>query len=224
MNNTYSEGYDDPFDEIDDINDDDIFNEEEEFEVEKEEKEEVVVTEKKAKKPTKDSLADLPKELRVVASTRGKYYLTNHELLPEVIHAKEVGYITDKLARMLMLLADRYSRKANFIGYSYREDMVASSIVNLCQNAMKFDPKKSLNPFAFYTTAIHNSFLQYMMDEKKQHYIRDTLLLDSGKDPSSNFRDSIVRKRLKGKKPTKKQEKIKKAVEQKDLSESFLEF
>lgn len=130
---------------------------------------------------------ELPASVTAVSSGKGKYYLTNQDLLPAVIDAKAKGIITDKLAKMLMLLTDRYSRRSNFIGYSFRSDMVSSALVNLCQNALKFDPERSNNPFAFYTTAIHNSFLQYMSDEKKHRFIRDSLLVDQGSDPSHSF-------------------------------------
>jgi DNA-directed RNA polymerase specialized sigma subunit len=119
-----------------------------------------------------------------------KYYLTNADLLPAVLDAKKHGKMTDKLARMLMLLTEKYSLKSNWAGYSFREDMVSAALINLCQNALKFDPAKSSNPFAFYTTAIRNSFLQYMIDEKKQRYIRDTLLVEAGQDASYSFMES----------------------------------
>jgi DNA-directed RNA polymerase specialized sigma subunit len=148
--------------------------------------------------PLKSTFADDTKKLKAgdsvpvvpVKKRVAKYYLTNADLLPAVLEAKQVGKITDKLARMLMLLTDRYSRKANFNGYSFREDMVSAALINLCQNALKFNPEKSSNPFAFYTTAIKNSFLQFMLDEKKQRYIRDTLLVESGHNASHSFMDS----------------------------------
>jgi DNA-directed RNA polymerase specialized sigma24 family protein len=135
--------------------------------------------------PTAKELSLLLPKKRVA-----KYYLTNADLLPAVLDAKKHGKITDKLARMLMLLTDRYSRKANFNGYSFREDMVSAALINLVQNALKFNPEKSSNPFAFYTTAIKNSFLQYMLDEKKQRFIRDTLLVEAGQDASHSFMQS----------------------------------
>lgn len=119
-------------------------------------------------------------------STKG-HYITNAVLLPEVIRAKSLGRVTDELAHMLMMIAERYSRKSNFAGYSFREDMVSAALVNLCNSALKFDPAKSSNPFSFYTTAIHNSFLPYMAHEKKHRNIRDTLLVDAGANPSFNF-------------------------------------
>ncbi len=121
---------------------------------------------------------------------KAKYYLTNADLLPAVLEAKEKGRMTDKLAKMLMLLTDRYSRKSNFCGYSFREDMVSAALINLVKNALQFNPEKSSNPFAFYTTAIKNSFLQYMLEEKKHRYIRDQLLFDAGHDASHTFMDS----------------------------------
>jgi len=119
-------------------------------------------------------------------STRG-HYVTNAQLLPAVLEAKELGKVTDKLIRMIWMIAERYSRKSNFVGYSFREDMVAVAMVNLCNNALKFNPDKSANPFSFYTTAIHNSFLQYMADEKKHRKVRDRLLIESGANPSYNY-------------------------------------
>lgn len=122
-------------------------------------------------------------------STKG-HYITNAVLLPAVIEAKEKGIVTDKLARMLIMIAERYSFKSNFAGYSFREDMVSFALMNLSANALKFNPEKSNNPFSFYTTAIHNSFLQYMAYERNHRDIRDKLILENGGMASNTFMDS----------------------------------
>lgn len=119
-------------------------------------------------------------------STTG-HYVRNADLLPAVLEAKAAGRVTDKLITMIHIIAERYSRKSNFVGYSFREDMVSAAVENLCKNALKFDAEKYSNPFSFYTTAIHNSFLQYMADEKKQRNIRDRLLIDAGASPSFGY-------------------------------------
>lgn len=121
-------------------------------------------------------------------STKG-HYVKNSDLLPAVIEAKELGVVTTKLITMIQLIAERYSRKSWFIGYSYREDMISAAVENLCKNALKFDHTRYSNPFAFYTTAIRNSFLQYMAEEKKHRNIRDKLLIEAGANPSFNFTD-----------------------------------
>jgi hypothetical protein len=128
-----------------------------------------------------------PKSRKPRATGTKGHYITNATLYPEVLRAKELGRITDELARMFMMITTRYSLKSNFAGYSFREDMVSFALINLCANGLKFDPAKSNNPFSFYTTAIHNSFLQYLADEKKHRNIRDELLIDSGSSPSHSY-------------------------------------
>ena len=65
--------------------------------------------------------------------------------------------------------------------------MVAEALADLCKNALKFNPERSDNPFAFYTSCIHNSFLGFLNVEKKHRKIRDQLLVDIGENPSFNF-------------------------------------
>ena len=116
-----------------------------------------------------------------------KYYLTNSRLLPAVISAKEAGKLSNDLAKMLMMLTRKYAQRPCFSGYTYKEDMISEALANLCQNALKFNPEKSKNPFAFYTSCINNSFLQFLNVEKKHRRIRDQLLIDMGENPSYNF-------------------------------------
>ena len=122
-------------------------------------------------------------------STRG-HYVTNAQLIEAIAADKANGRVlSSRLAKYLHMIAERYSYSPSFAGYSFREDMVSFAVVNLCANWYKFDPEKSDNPFAFYTTAAYRSFLQYLADEKKQRDIRDTLLVDAGANPSFSFQE-----------------------------------
>lgn len=134
----------------------------------------------------------LGKVKREKSTTTKGQYVTNGVLLPAVIEAKQAGVVTDKLIKMINMIAERYSRKHNFVNYSFREDMVASAVLNLCNNALKFDTEKYSNPFSYYTSAIHNSFLQHIADEKKHRQIRDQLLLDAGSNPSFNYQEKSI--------------------------------
>jgi DNA-directed RNA polymerase specialized sigma subunit len=116
-----------------------------------------------------------------------KYYLSNSKLLPAVIQSKEQGRITSELAEMLMMLATRYASRPQFALYTYREDMVSEALTDLCKNALKFNTEKSNNPFAYYTSCIHNSFLGFLNVEKKHRKIRDQLLIEVGENPSYAF-------------------------------------
>ena len=118
-----------------------------------------------------------------------KYYITNSRMLPEVIKSKEAGRINDELAKMFMMLTHKYARRPCFSSYTYKEDMISDALASLCQNALKFDPVRFNNPFAYYTTCINNSFLQFLNTEKKHRRIRDQLLIDIGENPSFNFQE-----------------------------------
>ena len=122
-------------------------------------------------------------------STKG-HYVTNAQLLEAIAEDKaNGGKLSPKLAKYLHMIAERYSFSSSFGGYSFREDMVSFAVVNLCANWHKFDPAKSDNPFAFYTTAAYRSFLQYLADEKKQRDIRDQMLVDAGANPSFSYQE-----------------------------------
>lgn len=139
-------------------------------------------------KPTK-----APKIVKVKkaksTSTRG-HYVTNAQLLEAIAADKANGFkLSNRLAGYLHMIAERYSYSPSFAGYSFREDMVSIAVVNLVANWHKFDPSKSDNPFAFYTTAAYRSFLQYLADEKKHREIRDNLLVEAGANPSFSFQE-----------------------------------
>ena len=125
-----------------------------------------------------------PRGRRPKATTSKGHYVTNATLLPEVVRAQQLGRVTNELAEMLMTIATRYSYKSNFGGYSFRDDMVSFALVNLCANALKFNPEKSNNPFSYYTSAIHNSFLQFIASERDHRDIRDKLMIEAGSNPS----------------------------------------
>jgi hypothetical protein len=128
-----------------------------------------------------------PRSKREKSTTTHGHYVTNSMLLPAIRAAKEKGIVTNELIKMINMIAERYSRKSNWVGYSFREDMVSVATANLFVNALKFDQERYSNAFAYYTQAIHNSFLQYLADEKKHRNIRDALLIDAGSNPSFNF-------------------------------------
>lgn len=114
-------------------------------------------------------------------------YLSNKELLAEVKTSKELGRMTDMLAKMLQLLCSKYAKKGSFINYSYNEDMQAYAMMMLVRTWNSFDPDKSNNPFAFFTQCIKNSFIQYLNHEKRQRDVRDALLIDQGLNPSYGY-------------------------------------
>jgi hypothetical protein len=119
-------------------------------------------------------------------------YLNNKELLKAVIESKEQKKMTDKLARMLMLLCAKYAKKGNWVNYTYNSDMQGWALMMLCRTWDGFDPEKGSNPFAFFTQCICNSFIQFENKEKRQRNVRDLLLVKQGLNPSYTFQDECT--------------------------------
>ena len=86
------------------------------------------------------------------------------------------GKITEKLAHMFLKLAERYSQRSNWRGYTYVDEMRSQALMQLSQIGLQFDESKSENPFAYYTAAITNSFTRILNIEKKNQNIRDDIL------------------------------------------------
>lgn len=127
---------------------------------------------------------------REKSTSEVRHYVRNADLIPAIIEAKQQGQVTARLSDLFWKIAENYSRKHNFVKYSFRTDMVASAAANLCQNALKFNHEKYDNPFSYYTTAIHNSFLQFIADEKKHAKLRDELIIQAGANPSFGYNDT----------------------------------
>ncbi len=98
--------------------------------------------------------------------------------------SKDHGNITNKLARMYMMLCEKYAMKFNWRGYTYNDEMKASAILQLTYVGLRFNEAKSANPFAYYTAAITNSFCRVLNTEKKNQNIRDDILEMNGLNPS----------------------------------------
>lgn len=98
--------------------------------------------------------------------------------------SKDHGQITNKLARMYMMLCEKYAMKYNWRGYTYNDEMRSSAILQLTYVGLRFNEAKSANPFAYYTAAITNSFCRVLNTEKRSQNIRDDILEINGLNPS----------------------------------------
>jgi len=98
------------------------------------------------------------------------------EYIKETRKAKESGKqppkVPDDIAKMLLLICENLATKANFQGYSYRDEMISDAILNCIQYIDRFDPEKSSNPFAYFTNIAYNAFIRRISIEKKQTAIK----------------------------------------------------
>ncbi len=96
----------------------------------------------------------------------------------------EHGSITNKLAKMFILMVNKYGQRGNWRSYTYLDEMKGQALLQLSQMGLQFDEYKSDNPFAYYTSSVSNSFTRVFNLEKKNQDLRDDLLIDSGSSPS----------------------------------------
>jgi len=97
---------------------------------------------------------------------------------------KDHGTITNKLAKMYIMMCEKYAMKYNWRGYTYNDEMRNSAILQLTYVGLRFNEAKSANPFAYYTAAITNSFCRVLNTEKRNQNIRDDILEINGLNPS----------------------------------------
>jgi len=121
-----------------------------------------------------------------------KHYIIENGAAKEVgrSHSKngkfnlEKGSITNKLAKMFILMVNKYGQRGNWRGYTYIDEMKGQALLQLAQMGLQFDESKSDNPFSYYTQSLQNSFTRVLNLEKKNQDLRDDLLIDSGASPS----------------------------------------
>lgn len=133
-----------------------------------------------------------PETVEAVAATttkkrRSTNYLNNADLLVQIKLSKAQGRMTNELAKMLMVLCERFATKGSYAGYSYNEDMQSYALVSLCKTWSTFNPDVGTNPFAYYTQCVKNCFNMYLGTEKKQRNVRDAILVANGMTPSYTY-------------------------------------
>lgn len=101
---------------------------------------------------------------------------TNREFKEVYTSAIADGVITPKisdyLGECIFKIATRLSYSPNFINYSWRDEMISDGIENAIRYMHNFNPEKSKNPFAYFTTIIYYAFLRRIAAEKKQQYVK----------------------------------------------------
>lgn len=104
---------------------------------------------------------------------KNNYYITNAEIMPEIMHYKETGEATEALGKQIMKIASNLANKANFVSYSWKSDMIGEAVLTCIERCKNFDPSKSNNPYAYLTTICYNSFQAYLNKQKRHSKIKD---------------------------------------------------
>jgi len=110
------------------------------------------------------------------------HYVNNKELLKAIVAYKKecddaealgkpLPRVSDYIGYCFIKMSERIATKPCFRNYPHIEEMVGDSIENCLKYVRNFDETKS-NPFAYYSTFIHNAFFRRIETEKKQLYVQ----------------------------------------------------
>ena len=104
----------------------------------------------------------------------------------------QVPVIPDYIAQCFLRISEGLSHKANFIRYTYREEMVMDAVENCLKAIGNYDLAAATrtgkpNAFAYFTQIAWYAFLRRIAKEKKQQDIKIEYLNKSGLE---NFIDN----------------------------------
>lgn len=97
----------------------------------------------------------------------------------------EIPKVPDYVAQCFLRIAEGLSHKANFIRYTYREEMVMDAVENCLKAINNYDIEAATrtgkpNAFAYFTQITWYAFLRRIAKEKKQQDIKMSYLTNSG--------------------------------------------
>ena len=124
---------------------------------------------------------------------KSEHYVNNKEFFAAMVEYKksvnkaqkqkqDKPRVPDYIGGCFLKIANHLSYRPNFINYTFRDDMISDGIENCLQYLDNFNPKKSNNPFAYFTQIIYYAFIRRIQKEKKQVTIKNRLITESNYD------------------------------------------
>lgn len=115
------------------------------------------------------------------------HYVDNAKFLQDLdtyrkvcLAAKRAGQpnpqIPEEIGATFLAIATHLSYKPNFVNYTFREDMISDGVENCLVYMHNFNPKKSKNPFGYFTSVIFYAFVRRIQRERKHTYLRYKLI------------------------------------------------
>lgn len=136
-------------------------------------------------------------------------YVNGKELTAELViyHAaylksielgEEKPQVSEVIGNAFIQIATRLSNSHNFIGYTYRDEMIGDGIIKCLKKVHRFDPAISENSFAFFSQVCWNAAITRIKEEQKESSVKARMIrekmssefvahgVDSDNDDGSN--------------------------------------
>lgn len=104
---------------------------------------------------------DLYKDIKgegISTSKNGGQYVKNADFLKEIVKSKEKGKLTRTAAKMIILICSNLIKKMHYVNEEDGKDCLEFAIMDCLLYWDRFDPTKSNNPFAYFTSVASNGF------------------------------------------------------------------
>ena len=142
-----------------------------------------------------------------MAKEKNIHYVNNREFSQAVVeYCQEVKVARDNnnrlpivpnyIAQCFLKIAEGLSHKANFIRYTYREEMVMDAVENCLKAIENYNIEAATrtgtpNAFAYFTQISWYAFLRRIQKEKKQQDIKIKYIINSNIDNFIEVNDDI---------------------------------
>lgn len=108
-----------------------------------------------------------------------KNYVNNEEFLKKIKKYKKeykagaAHSVPDDIAVIIYNIATNLAKSPKFNGYTYKDEMICDGVLNCIEKIHNFSPRKSSNPFSYFTQIIYFAFLRRIKEETKHSYIKN---------------------------------------------------
>ena len=133
----------------------------------------------------------------MVKKRKSIHYVNNKEFSTAVVEyvklvnkakenrANQLPIVPDYIAICFMRIAEGLSHKSNFVGYTYREEMVMDAVENCLKAILNYNIEAATrtgapNAFAYFTQITWYAFLRRIAKEKKQQDVKMRYLSTAG--------------------------------------------
>jgi DNA-directed RNA polymerase specialized sigma24 family protein len=84
----------------------------------------------------------------------------------------ETPPVPEDIGHAILQISTRLMNNHNFVGYSFKDEMIADAVYKCIKKVHNFDPEKSDNPFAFLSQISWNSAIERIKIERRQTSIK----------------------------------------------------
>lgn len=102
-----------------------------------------------------------------MARKKKKHPVPHKEFTEEIIKSKEQGKLTEKAGYYIMVLTKNRQKGLPYGSDDIKNDVLSKAIEIICEKWNRFDTKKGLNAFSFFSTMSMNALFEGMNDYTK---------------------------------------------------------